>query len=173
MKPEKETFKCVGCGHIEERDLGFAEAKDPAPEVNIMSIPPSIPASEPVEKKEGEDREYLDIGLHLVIGECNECSGNVWERISFGTLEKEEPRAERKDPGPLPTEKGFQDVIPPSPEHNPLDVMLSDTHSDVKKKEPTVEKHKCVDCGEEKATEHGDPGTCEVCGKSHWEAVPH
>jgi len=133
MTEKKEVFKCVDCGHIEERDLGFAESKDPSPEVNIMSSPPSLPPSEPVEKKEGEEKEYMDIGLHLVIGDCAECSGHSWERISFGSMEKEEPKVKRSEnQEPPPTERGFEGVVPPSPEVNPADVMVTDTHTEVR-----------------------------------------
>ena len=130
MTEKHDKWVCKSCGHVREMDTGWAEAKDPAPEVNMGSVLPPPPEVEPVVKSDVADSEYVDVGLGFALGDCNECGGHSWQRISLSSLEKEDPKVDKPEKAEdVPAEKGFQEIIPPSPEISQNTIMMQDTYS--------------------------------------------
>lgn len=130
MTEKHDKWVCKSCGHVREMDTGWAEAKEPSPEISMGSILPPPPEVEPARKSEATDAEYVDVGLGFALGDCNECGGHSWQRISLSSLEKEDPKVEKPEGADTtPAEKGFQEVIPPSPEISQSTIMMQDTYS--------------------------------------------
>ncbi|HSL93153.1 MAG TPA: hypothetical protein VK905_00945 [Bacillota bacterium] len=131
MTENHDKWVCKSCGHVREMDIGWSEARDPAPEVNMGSMLPPPPDVAPRVKSDTPSGEYVDVGLGFALGDCTECGGHSWQRVSLSSLEKDDPIIERpKRSENLPSEKGFQEIIPPSPEISQNTVMMHDTYTE-------------------------------------------
>ncbi len=125
-----EKWVCESCGRVKELDSGWAEAKEVAPEINLGSILPPPPIVAAVAVADTKSSEYIDVGLEFALGDCDECGGHSWQRISLGILEKGDPVAVKPtEPVDFPRDRGFQEAVPPSPESSTGTVVISDVYS--------------------------------------------
>lgn len=138
MTEKHDKYVCKSCGKVKEMDTGWAEATNPAPEVNMGSVLPPPPEVEPVDREAKKDHphqpverdvekdpQYHDVGLGFVLGDCDDCGGHSWQRVSLGGLEKKDPEPEKaEETEEALRDKGFSEVIPPSPEVSQGSVMM-------------------------------------------------
>lgn len=97
MVEKHDKFVCKTCGHFEEIDSGWAGTIGSRSQSEHYEHKPSPPEVAPVEREVEKDSQYYDVGLGFALGDCTECGGHSWQRVSLSSLEKKDPQPEKTE----------------------------------------------------------------------------